>query len=70
MAERASFNWRMRPEVRPPVVQGPRCASFHGHNMFSLFFLPASLLCILGELACDASAAATEGDGREVNRGG
>lgn len=57
------FNWRMCPEVQPPAMLGPRCASFHGHNVF---FFSISLLRILGELTCDASAAMT-GDWSKVN---
>lgn len=52
------FNWRMCPEVQPPAMLGPRCASFHGHNVSIFIFL----LCILGKLACDLASAAMSGD--------
>lgn len=60
----------MRPEVRPPVALGPRCASFHGRNAFPLgFFFPLLLLFCAswGELACNASAAAIGKLTEEVN---
>lgn len=37
------FNWRFCPEVQPPAMLGPRCASFHGHNVF--FFSSRFLFC-------------------------